>query len=66
MKTFTVEMTEEQMRLLRAAALNVLMQNNKNPGVLTDEEHEEFDLLAGMIFDVLEEGDQEAIHGFCY
>jgi hypothetical protein len=42
------------------------MDENKNPGLLTENEVEEFELLSGMILDTVEEGDEETIHGFCY
>lgn len=67
MKTFTIEISEEQLRLIRACTLNVLMQNTQNPGILTEDEHFEIDMIAGMILDTVE-GDHEEkmIHGFCY
>lgn len=67
MKTFSIEISEEQLRLIRACAQNVLMQNLKSPGVLTEEEHEEIDMIAGMILDVVEsDHEEDVVHGFCW
>lgn len=62
MKTFTIEISGQQLRLIRAACLFTLKQAN-----LTEEESEEIDMIAGMILDTVE-GDHEenTIHGFCY
>lgn len=63
MKTFTIEISEEQLRLIRATCLFTVRHN----GDLTEEESEEIDMIAGMIFDAVE-GDHEegTIYGFCY
>lgn len=68
MKTFTIEISEEQLRLIRACALNVIMQELKTPGqVLTQQEFEEIDIIADMIFDTVEgDHEEDTIHGFCY
>ena len=63
MKTFTIEITEEQLRLIRATCLFTLAQNDK----LTSEESEEIDMIAGMIIDTVEgDHEEDSIHGFCY
>lgn len=63
MKTFTIEISEEQLRLIRATCLFT----SNHAGVLTGDESEEIDMIAGMILDTIE-GDHEddTIHGFCY
>jgi hypothetical protein len=63
MKTFTIEISEEQLRLIRATCLFTFNHN----GDLTRDESEEIDMIAGMILDTVE-GDHEddTIHGFCY
>jgi len=67
MKTFNIEISEEQLRLIRAAVINVTNQELQNPGILTEEEFEEMDLIAGMILDVVEgEHEDDVTHGFCY
>ena len=68
MKTYTVEISEEQLRLIRACALNVVMQELKTPGqVLTQQEFEEIDIIADMILDTVEgDHEEDTIHGFCY
>ena len=62
MKTFTIEISEEQLRLIRATCLFTLNHN----GQLTEEESEEIDMIADMILDVCEGDDEDIIHGFCY
>lgn len=62
MKTFNIEISENQMRLIRASILFTLKEEDN----LTEDEEEELDLIASMIFDVVEEGDEEVTHGFCY
>lgn len=63
MKTFTIEISEEQLRLIRATCLFTLSQNDK----LTEEESEEIDMIAGMILDTVEgDHEEDTIHGFCY
>lgn len=62
MKTFNIQISEEQLRLIRAMAI---FTSNHN-GSLTEEESEEIEMIAGMILDVVEEGDEEVTHGFCY
>ncbi len=63
MKTYTIEISEEQLHLIRATCLYTLNQNIQ----LTEEESEEIDMIAGMIFDVIEgEHEEDTIHGFCY
>lgn len=68
MKTYTIEISEEQLRLIRACALNVVMQELKTPGqVLTQQEFEEIDIIADMILDTVEgDHEEDTIHGFCY
>lgn len=63
MKTFTIEISEDQLRLIRATCLFTSRSN----GSLTEEEREEIDMIAGMVFDTVE-GDYEddVVHGFCY
>ena len=63
MKTFTIEITEEQLRLIRATCLFTHSHNED----LTTEESEEIDMIAGMILDTVEgDHDEDTIHGFCY
>jgi len=63
MQTFTIEISKEQLQLLRASCLFTLEQNNK----LTSEESEEIDILAGMILDTVEgDHEEDTVHGFCY
>ena len=63
MKTFTIEISEEQLRLIRATCLFTLTKNDK----LTEEESEEIDMIAGMILDTVEgDFEEDTIHGFCY
>ena len=50
MKTFTIEITEEQLRLIRATCLFAHSHNED----LTTEESEEIDMIAGMILDTVE------------
>lgn len=68
MKTFTVEMNEEQMMLIRASLSKVLLDEYKNPGSLNlkEDEIEELELLSDMFLETVEEGDVETVHGFCY
>ena len=63
MKTFTIEISEEQLRLIRATCLFTGRHN----GDLTETERFEIDMIAGMILDTVE-GDHEpgTIFGFCY
>lgn len=63
MKTFTIEISEEQLRLIRATCLFT----DRHNGDLTESERFEIDMIAGMILDAVE-GDHEEnmIHGFCY
>lgn len=64
MKTFTIEITEEQLRLIRATCLFTL---NHNAAQLTEEESEEIDMIAGMVLDTVEgDHEEDTIHGFCY
>lgn len=65
MKTFMVEMSEDQMKMIRASILKVLNDENKNPGLLNENEYEELDMIASMVLDALE-SDEEVVHGFCY
>lgn len=63
MKTFTIEISEEQLRLIRATCLFTLKQNDK----LTEEESEEIAMIGGMILDTIEgDFEEDTIHGFCY
>lgn len=62
MKTFNIQISEDQMRLIRASLLHTLMNEKK----LTEEENEEMEIIADMILDVVEEGDEETTHGFCW
>ena len=62
MKTFNIQISEDQMKLIRASLLHTLMNEKK----LTENEEEEMEILADMILDVVEEGDEEVTHGFCY
>lgn len=66
MRTFTIEISEEQLRLIRASIINVTNQEIQNPGILTEEENEEMEIIADMILDVVEGDDEDIIHGFCY
>ena len=66
MRTFNIEISEEQLRLIRAAIINVTNQEIENPGLLTEEENEEMEMIADMILDVCEGDDEDIIHGFCY
>jgi len=62
MKTFTIEISEEQLRLIRATCLFTL-----NFGQLTEEESEEIDMIAGMVLDTVEgDFEEDTVHGFCY
>lgn len=66
MKTFNIQISEEQLRFIRAAIINVTNQEIQNPGILTKEEFEELDLLADMILDVVEDEEgEEVTHGLC-
>ena len=62
MKTFNIQISENQMKLVRASLLHTLMNEKK----LTEDEYEEMEILADMILDVVEEGDEETTHGFCW
>ena len=63
MKTFTIEISEEQLRLIRATCLFTIRHN----GDLTEEESEEIDIIADMILDTVEgDHEEDTIHGFCY
>ena len=63
MQTFTIEISKEQLDLLRASCLFTLEQNDK----LTSEESEEIQILADMILDTVEgDHEEDTIHGFCY
>lgn len=62
MKTFNIQISEDQMKLVRASLLHTLMNEKK----LTEDEYEEMEILADMILDVVEEGDEETTHGFCW
>jgi len=63
MQTFTIEISKEQLQLLRASCLFTLEQNDK----LTSEESEEIQILADMILDTVEgDHEEDTIHGFCY
>lgn len=63
MKTFNIEISEEQLRLIRASILHTLSNEKK----LTEEEYEELDIIADMIIDVVEGEEEEGVtHGFCY
>jgi len=66
MRTFNIEISEEQLRLIRAAIINVTNQEINNPGLLTEEENEEMEMIADMILDVCEGDDEDITHGFCY
>lgn len=64
MKTFTIEISKEQLQLLRASCL-LTIEVAKDQ--LTSEEIEEFDILADMILDTVEGyHEEDTIHGFCY
>ena len=63
MKTHTIEISDEQLRLIRAACLFAVQHN----GSLIGEERDEVELIAEMIFDVVEGAyEKDTIHGFCY
>lgn len=63
MKTFTIEISEEQLRLIRATCLFTINHN----GDLTEEESEEIEIIADMILDTVEgDHEEDTIHGFCY
>lgn len=62
MKTFNIQISEEQLRLIRAMGIFTLNHN----GSLTENEREEIDMIVDMVLDVVEEGDEETTHGFCY
>ena len=62
MKTFNIQISENQMKLVRASLLHTLMNEKK----LTEDEYEEMEIIADMILDVVEEGDEETTHGFCW
>lgn len=63
MKTFTIQISEEQLRLIRAACLFT----GRHSGDLTETERFEIDMIAGMILDTIEGNHEEnMIHGFCY
>ncbi len=63
MKTFTIEISEEQLRLIHATCLFTINHN----GDLTEEESEEIDTIADMILDTVEgDHEEDTIHGFCY
>lgn len=63
MKTFTIEISEEQLRLIRATCLYTFRHN----GDLTRDESEDIDMIAGMISDTVKgEFEEGTIHGFCY
>ena len=63
MQTFTIEISKEQLDLLRASCLFTLEQNDK----LTSEESEEIQILADMILDTVEgDHEEDIVHGFCY
>lgn len=63
MKTFNIQISEEQLRLIRASILYTLMNEEK----LTEEEYEEMDIISDMILDVVEgEEGEDVTHGFCW
>ena len=64
MQTFTIEISKEQLQLLRASCL-LTIEVAKDQ--LTSEEIEEIDILADMILDTVEgDHEEDTIHGFCY
>jgi hypothetical protein len=63
MKTFNIQISEEQLRLIRAMGIFTLNHN----GSLTENESEEIDMIVDMILDVVEGEEEEGVtHGFCY
>lgn len=54
MKTFNIQISEDQLKIIQAAL-------SKDSSYNEDEE-----MLIGMIDDVFEEEDEEVTHGFCY
>jgi hypothetical protein len=64
MKTFTIEISKEQLDLLRASCLLTIKVAKDQ---LTAEEIEEIEILADMILDTVEgDHEEDTIHGFCY
>ena len=64
MQTFTIEISKEQLQLLRASCLLTIKVAKDQ---LTSEEIEEIDILADMILDTVEgDHEEDTIHGFCY
>lgn len=67
MKTFTIVISEEQLRLIRATCLFTLQANDWRGDKLTVDESEEIDMIAGMILYAIEgDHEEDTIHGFCY
>lgn len=62
MQSYTVQISEDQLRLIQAALKFTLNHN----GSLVEEDRFEADLIEGMIEDLLEEKNIDIIHGFCY
>lgn len=54
MKTFNIQISEDQLKLIQAAL-------SKDPSYNEDEE-----MLIGMIEDIFEETEEDITHGFCY
>jgi len=59
MKTFKIELTEQQARYIAASAAHSLCASE-----LTFEEQEELELIWGMIHAMIDEGDTETTHCF--
>ena len=64
MQTFTIEISKEQLDLLRASCLLTIKVAKDQ---LTSEEIEEIEILADMILDTVEgDHEEDIVHGFCY
>lgn len=59
----TIQMTTQQIELIRAALGTVTLRALKDLG-LSEEDLEEIDLLDGMLESCVDEGDHEEVHAF--
>lgn len=63
MNTFNIIISEEQLNIIKSALeIQVEVKTFKEDTKIAEEEN----LLISMIEDIIEEGDQEITHGFCY
>jgi glycine betaine/choline ABC-type transport system substrate-binding protein len=66
MKTFNIQISAEQLDIIKLALELQIGMSESNDIVITENDIEETNMLIGMIDDVIEEDDTETTHGFCY